>query len=185
MFRGVLLSFNNNNFIKGENMIYKLIAKNIAYYYSYLKQIHSSIIETEEELFTISGILDAWIYVNQKTISIEDIVHAACRSRFNKIILIPFQVDLYDGLSALEAPVNPLLNFTLTISALILTVDNPRINPNIILNSLKNKRRIVEKTIEKYKTKKVPMQNILAAEKILPTINIEYIKTKLNDYYIK
>jgi len=162
-------------------MVFKLIAKNTTYYFNYLNQTHSINFQSKEEVFVVAGVIDAWIYLAQQSITIDEIIQAAYRSRFNTITLIPYYIDLYDGLALLEAPNNPFLNFVLTLEALILSADNPRMNPNIILNTIKNKMKVVEKTIEKYKIKKIPSTIAINTEKILPSVDIESIKSKLKN----
>lgn len=163
-------------------MNFKFIAKNVGYYYKYLQARYGDRFETDEELLAVTGIMDAWLYVEHNQISIDEIVQAAYRSQHSVIVILPHSVNLYEGLEMIDRPVNKLLNFTLTLEALIFSADVPRMDTLQILLALKQQRPSVEKGIHAASAKPVPARIRSTVDQLLPKVDIIEIRAMLRDH---
>ena len=94
--------------------------------------------------------------------------------------MIPHSVDLYDGLDGFGKPINRLLNFTLTLEALIFREDT-RVDGREILLAVKKMRPKIERAINKACAKPVPGMSSSFADKVLTEADIDGVKATLAD----
>jgi len=181
----ILLLFIVVRFLKRINN-YTLIARNVTLIYYSLKNEHATRFKNEEQLLAATGIIDAWVYLNRKELRIGDIVDAVTFSKYDGIVLLPAQIDLYDSIESLTPRESDrLLNFVLNLEARLFSVDSPRISARDILYALKKKRDTIQKAIQATKQRaetSIPPAVTSLVNGIIESIDFAEVDTELAQY---
>lgn len=126
---------------------FELIALNMSVIYQILRDEYSDIINDEEQLLLICGVIDLLVYLKEGSIKIDAVRSAVRSAKLGECSLDFVRFETGSSIDAIlgQNPQEVFLNFILQIEALIMHVDNPQFSAEEVIRSvLLKKDRIRE-----------------------------------------
>jgi len=140
---------------------FEYIAMNLAFIFHLLKKNHSNRVSSEADLLLATGVIDMIVYLQDGSISVEDIRNGLMVSKQGICRLRPTTVQHENGTQAMFVGVeDSLLNFTIQVEAMIFAVDEPSMGSKRIINAVLNKKadiqRMLQDTVEAVQSEHFP-----------------------------
>jgi len=128
---------------------FEYIAMNITYIYNLLKNKFADRFSDEDSLLLASGIIDTLVYIQEGSISIEDIKNGLVAAKIGKCrighILVSHEEDVK---TFFTGPKDTLLNFTMQIECMIFAVDEQSMSEKRIISTVITKKDDISKIIK-------------------------------------
>lgn len=127
---------------------FDFIAMNIVAIHEALQKNYKNSFKNEGDLMTTSGIIDALIYINEKSISLKDLKNAITCAKLGiyrvGITTIPHEHGVR---TMVMGPKNLLLSFILQVEAMLMYVDNEQFEEEDIIHSVISKKKDIEEMV--------------------------------------
>ncbi|MDP8246521.1 MAG: hypothetical protein P9M00_00115 [Candidatus Tritonobacter lacicola] len=128
---------------------FEYIAMNLAFIFHLLKKNHGNRVSSESDLLLISGVIDMIKYLQEGSITVEDIRNGLMASKQDRCRLGPTTIQHENGTRSMFVGVeDPLLNFTIQIEAMIFAVDKPGMDAKRIINAVLSKKADIQRTLQ-------------------------------------
>lgn len=128
---------------------YDFIAMNIVAIHEALQKNYNHSFTNEEDLMTTSGIIDALVYINEKSISLDDLKQAIVCAKLGVCKVALIRIAHEDGVKTMfMGPRDLLPNFILQIEAMLMYVDNKQFNAEDVICAVISKKKDIKEMIE-------------------------------------
>ena len=122
---------------------------NVAFIYHLLSKNYSNRSSSEKELLLTTGIIDMIVYIQEGSITVEDIQNGLTASNLGVCRLGTTTVEHENGTRAMFVGVeDSLLNFTIQIEVMIFNIDQPTMGAKRIINAVLSKKADIQRTIQ-------------------------------------